>query len=95
MIILKHVEYNIKDSSELEKLLNHLRKTTSKVDGVEFKDIYFPIGKAEFVLVIECVNEYKYVEWRSICPPPLGAKDWHEVFLKKDERFPQTNKPNL
>ena len=45
MIILKHVEYKIKDSSELESLLNHLRETTSKVDGVEFKDIYFQKSK--------------------------------------------------
>ncbi|MCH7732283.1 MAG: hypothetical protein IIB44_07170 [Candidatus Marinimicrobia bacterium] len=73
----------------------HLRETTSKVDGVEYKDIYFPKGKAEFVLVMECVNEDKYVEWRNICSPPPGAKDWYEVFLKKDEHFPKTNKSNL
>lgn len=87
MIILKHVEYKIKDSSELERLLNHLTKTTSKVDGVEFKDIYFPKGKDEFVLVIDCVGEDKYLEWRDICPPPPGAKDWYEVLLTKNEQF--------
>jgi len=87
MIILKHVQYKIKDSSELEMLLSHLRKTTSKVEGVEFKDIYFPEGKDEFVLVMKCVSEDKYLEWREICPPPPGAKDWYEVLLTKDEYF--------
>jgi len=89
MIILKHVEYKIKDSSELEGLLGHLRETTSKVDGVEFKDIFFPKGKDEFVLMMDCINEDKYLEWRDICPPPPGAKDWYEVLLSKDEQFPK------
>jgi hypothetical protein len=87
MIILKHVEYGIKDFRELKGLLSHLRKTTLKVDGVELKDIYFPKGKDEFILVMECITEEKYLEWRAICPPPLGAKDWYEVMLLEDERF--------
>jgi hypothetical protein len=87
MIILKHVEYKIKDSSELEGLLNHLKETTSKVDGVEFEDIYFPKDKDEFVLIMECTTEDKYLEWRDICPPPPGAKDWYEILLSKDEYF--------
>jgi len=45
MIILKHVEHQIEDFDEFENLLSHVRKTTSKVDGVEFKDIYFPKGQ--------------------------------------------------
>lgn len=87
MIILKHVEYKIKDSTELKRLLSHLRKTTSEVDGVEFKNIYFPKGKDKFVLVIDCVAEEKYLAWRDICPPPHGAKDWHEVLLTENEQF--------
>ncbi len=87
MIILKHVEYGIKDSSELKGLLAHVRKTASRVDGAEFKDIYFPRGKDEFILVMECVDEDKYLEWRDVCPPPRGARVWYEVFLLRDERF--------
>lgn len=87
MIILKHVKYKIDDLGKLESLLNHLRETTSKVDGVEFKDIYFPKGKDEFVLIMDCTKEDKYLEWRNICPPPPGAKDWYEVLLSKDEYF--------
>lgn len=68
MIILKHVEYKIKDSGELERLLSHFRETTSKVDAVELKDIYFLKGRDEFILTMDCVNEDKYLEWRDICP---------------------------
>jgi hypothetical protein len=64
-----------------------LRKTTSRVDGVTFKDIYFAKGKREFVLILECENEENCCQWREICPPPPGAKDWHEVFLTKEEHF--------
>ncbi len=95
MIILKHVEYKIKDLSELERLLNHLRETTSKVNGVEFKDIYFPKGKDESILVMMCVSEDKYLKWRDIWPPPPGANDWYEVLLTKDEHFPKVNEPNI
>jgi hypothetical protein len=87
MIILKHVEHSIKDSNELNKLLDHLRDTTSNIEGVELKEIYFPKGKDEFVLMLDCRNEDKYLEWREICPPPPGAKDWYEVFLEKEEIF--------
>ncbi len=87
MIILKHVESKIKDTIELEKLLSHLKETTSKVDGVILKDIYFPKDKDEFILILECVNEDKYLEWREICPPPPDADDWYEVLLMRDEHF--------
>ena len=87
MIILKHVEYKIKNSSELESLLSHLRKTTAKIEGVGFKEIYFPKDKDEFILVMDCISEDKYLEWRDICPPPQGAKDWYEVLLSKEEHF--------
>lgn len=87
MIILKHVGHIIKNSSELERLLNHLKETTSKVDGVSLKDVCFPKNREELVLVIKYTNEDKYLEWRDICPPPPGADDWYEVFLTKDEQF--------
>jgi hypothetical protein len=87
MIILKHVEHKIKDKKELEGLLSHLVKTTSRIDGVEFKDIYFPKEKDEFVLMLDCTNEDNYLKWRRICPPPPDANDWYEVLLLRDEHF--------
>jgi hypothetical protein len=87
MIILKHVEYRVKDLSELEDLLRHLDETTSKVPGVTLQDIFFPRGKEEFVLVLGCTTEDRYLEWREICPPPPGSRDWYEVLLTRDEYF--------
>lgn len=87
MLILKHVEYEIKDVTQLEGLLSHLKKTTSQVEGVAFKDICFVKGGKEFVLFMECESEEKYHRWRRICPPPPGAVDWHEVFLSRAEHF--------
>jgi hypothetical protein len=87
IIILKHVEYAISDREELENLLDHVKKTAADIDGVEFKDIYFPKGKEEFILIMECVSERKYMEWREICPPPEGARDWYEVLATEDEHF--------
>ena len=45
MLILKHVEYEVKDNAHLENLLGHIRKTTSQVEGIIFIDIYFIKGK--------------------------------------------------
>jgi len=87
MVILKHVEYEIADAAQLENLEAHLRETTSQVEGVSYKDIYFVKGKKEFVLYLECESERKYLEWREICPPPPGAKDWYEILLDKIEHF--------
>jgi hypothetical protein len=87
MLILKHVEYEIKDVQELEGLLAHVKHTTSQVESVAFKDIYFVKGRKECVLFLECENESKYHEWREICPPPPGATDWHEVLLSRGEYF--------
>jgi len=91
MIILKHVRYEITNLKELESLLAHLNETTSKVPGVTFRDIYFPRNEDEFILDLDCISEEKYLEWREICPPPSGAKDWYEVLLKKDEHFTKMN----
>ncbi len=85
MIILKHVEHAIKDQEELDKLLSHLEQTTSKIEGVELRDIYFPRDREEFILELICENEARYLEWRKICPPPKGSSDWHEVLLTKSE----------
>jgi hypothetical protein len=87
MITLKHVEHKIKDKKELERLLSHLRETTSKIGGVILKDIYFPKDKEEFVLMLDCSSEDKYLEWREICPPPPGANDWYEILLTRGEHF--------
>lgn len=87
VIIFKHVEFEFKDADHLEKLLEHVTETTSRIDGVKLNDIYFPKGKREFVLAIECTSENRYLEWRETCPPPRGAKDWYEVYLTKEERY--------
>ena len=89
MIILKHVEYRIQDPGELQGFLAHLEETTSRIPGVTLEDIWFPRGRDAFVVVLDCVDEDKYLEWRDICPPPPGAKDWYEVLLTKDEQFPK------
>ncbi len=95
MKILKHVKYRIKDTTELERLINHINNTSSKVNGVEFKDIFFLKSKNEFVLEMMCVSEEKYLEWRDICPPPPGARDWYEVLLTKQEYFQKVNNPDI
>ncbi|MFQ5456776.1 MAG: hypothetical protein ACE5EA_11370 [Nitrospirota bacterium] len=65
----------------------HLKKTTSQVEGLIYKDIYFVKGKKEFVLFLECESEGKYLEWRKVRLPPSGAKDWYEILLSKEEHF--------
>jgi len=87
VVILKHVEYEITDATQLENLEAHLKETTAEVEGVSYKDIYFVKGAREFVLYLQCESEEKYLQWREICPPPPGAKDWYEVLLDKKEYF--------
>lgn len=87
MLILKHVEFEIVDNAQLGSLLGHLKETTSQIQGIRFNDIYFMKDKKEFVLFLECDNEEKYLEWRKICPPPTGGKDWYEILLTKKEHF--------
>ncbi|MGA2526622.1 MAG: hypothetical protein ABSF79_08420 [Smithellaceae bacterium] len=87
MLFLKHVEYEIDDKAKLKGLLAHAKETISQVKGITYKNIYFVKDKKEFVLFLECENEAKYLEWREICPPPPGAKDWHEVLLTRKEYF--------
>ncbi|MBI5206880.1 MAG: hypothetical protein HY934_03725 [Candidatus Firestonebacteria bacterium] len=87
MLILKHVEYEIKNINQLEGLLAHIKETTSQVKGVSYENIYFIKDKKEFVIFFKCESEKKYLEWRKLCPPPIGAKDWYEVLLTKDEFF--------
>jgi hypothetical protein len=87
MIVLKHVEHKIRDPSELESLVSHLEETTSKVPGVTLQDIWFPMDRDEFVLLLDCTAEDRYLEWRDVCPPPQGARDWYEVFVTKHEYF--------
>ncbi len=87
MVVLKHVDYEITGIAQLENLETHLRQTTAEVEGVSYKEIFFIKGKKEFVLYLECESEEKYLEWREICPPPPGAKDWYEVLLSREEYF--------
>ena len=91
MLILKHVEYEIADITQLESLLSHLKETTSQIDGITFNYIYFKKDKREFVLFLECESEEKYLKWRKICPLPQGAKDWYEILLNKEEKYSQKN----
>jgi hypothetical protein len=85
MIIIKHVEYKIQDLNELENLVDHLKETTSRIEGITLKDIYFRKEKSEFILLLECLNENIYLKWRKICPPPKGGRDYYEVFMSKKE----------
>ncbi len=87
MLVLKHVEYEIRDVTQLEGLLAHLKETTLQVEGMSLKDIYFVKDKKDFVLLLECENEEKYLQWREICPPPPGAGDWYEILLNRNEYF--------
>ncbi len=87
MVVLKHVDYEITGTAQLENLVEHLRQTTAEVEGVSYKEIFFIKGKKEFVLYLESESEEKYLEWRKICPPPPGAKDWYEVLLSREEYF--------
>jgi hypothetical protein len=86
-IFLKHFKYGMENFHELKSLLCQLRKTTSKVDGIEFNRFYFLKGKEKFSLVTECINDEKYLDWRAVCPPTPGTKEWHEVRLLEDENF--------
>lgn len=88
MLVLKHVEYEIGSQDRLESLVAHIGETTSMVEGVTFRDIYFKKDETGFVLLLDCDSEEDYLSWRRICPPPPGAGDRHEVLLSRDERFP-------
>jgi len=66
MIVLKHVEFKIKRLDEVEKFLTHARETASGVDGVKFMNIYFPDGREEYIVAMDCVSEDRYLKWRDI-----------------------------
>ena len=87
MLILKHVEYEIPNKEQLQMLIEHLDKTISQMDGIQFKDIRFLKNKKEFVVFLESKNEETYHKWRITCPPPPGAKDWYEVLLTGEDHF--------
>ncbi len=87
MLILKHVAFEMKSAVQVDNLLAHIEETTSQVEGVTFNGIYFVKDQSEFVLFLESDSENKYLEWREICPPPPGAKDWYEILLTKEEQL--------
>ena len=79
--------FEIEDQAQLDSLLAHLHETTSRIENVKFKDIYFLKNREEFILFLECDSEEDYLSWREICPPPPGARDWYESLLTKEENF--------
>jgi hypothetical protein len=86
-MIIKHIKHKINDPQDLKDLRHHLDETTSRIEGVEVNDIYFSKNREEFILIMKCNSEESYLNWRKICPPPQGAKDWYEVFITKEEHF--------
>ncbi len=87
MLILKHVEYEIPDLNQLNLLLEHINQISSKIEGISFTDIFFSKNGKEFVLLLESESEEVYLNWRKICPPPSGTRDWYDVYLSKKESF--------
>ncbi len=85
MIFLKHVEYNLKGRDKLESILAHVRETAAQVRGVRLRECFVLQGRDEFILVMECPDEAAYQEWRVLCPPPPGARDWVEAAIAAEE----------
>ncbi len=79
MIFLKHVEHKLNHFDDLQSILSHVGETAAKVAGVRLRDMFILRERDEFILVMECPDEDSYKEWRELCPPPPGAKDWVEI----------------
>ncbi len=78
MIFLKPVQYKLDYRDHLQSILAHVRGTAAKVLGVSLRNFFVLQERDEFILVMDCANEAAYQEWRDLCPPPQGAKDWVE-----------------
>jgi len=85
MIFLKHVQYELDSTDDLQSILAHIRETAAKVPGVRLRDMFILQERDEFILVMKCPNEAAYQEWRSLCPPPPGARDWVESAILPEE----------
>jgi len=85
VIFLKHVQHKLENRDDLQSILTHIRETAKKVPGVSLRDFFILQERDEFILVMDCPNAKAYNEWRNLCPPPPGAKDWVELaILAKD-----------
>lgn len=85
MIFLKYVQHKLSGRSELESILAHVRATAAQVRGVRLRECFVLQERDEFILVIECSDEAAYREWRGLCPPPPGARDWVEAAVLAEE----------
>jgi hypothetical protein len=72
MIFLKHVQHKLGSWDDLQSILTHIRETILQ-------------ERDEFILVMDCPNEAAYQEWRNLCPPPPGAKDWVEPAILAED----------
>jgi hypothetical protein len=85
MIFLKHVQHKLGSWDDLQSILTHIRETATKVPGVRLRDFFILQERDEFILVMDCPNEAAYQEWRNLCPPPPGAKDWVEPAILAED----------
>jgi hypothetical protein len=85
MIFLKHVQHKLGSRDDLQSILAHIRETAKKVPGVRLRDFFILQERDEFILVMDCLNETAYQEWRDLCPPPPGAKDWVEPAILAED----------
>lgn len=85
MIFLKHVQHKLDNRDDLQSILAHVRETATKVPGVRLRDLFILQERDEFMLVMEGPNEAAYQEWRKLCPPPPGARDWVESAILAEE----------
>jgi hypothetical protein len=79
MVFLKHIKHKLQSADEIRTILGHVRDTASEVAGVSLRDFFILQDREEFILVMDCPDEGTYHHWRSLCPPPPGARDWVEA----------------
>jgi hypothetical protein len=85
MIFLKHVQHKLDNQDDLQSILAHIHETAKKVPGVRLRDFFILQERNEFILVMDCPSEKVYQEWRNLCPPPPGAKDWVESAILAED----------
>ena len=85
MIFLKHVQHKLDNRDDLRSILAHILETAKKVPGVRLRDLFILRERDEFILVMDCPDEKAYQEWRDLCPPPPGAKDWVESAILAED----------
>jgi len=85
MIFLKHVQHKLDDQDNLQSILARVRETAARVPGVSLRDFFILQERDELILVMNCPDETAYQEWRELCPPPPGAKDWVDSAVLPDD----------